>query len=71
MEHPKWFVVTGEKEKVYLLKKVLYGLKQAIKVDEHLLKHDFKKSLSESTLYIRNSNSNYIMGSLYVDDLLL
>jgi hypothetical protein len=49
-------------------------LKQAPKawyngIDEHLLKHDFKKSLSESTLYIRISNSDYVMVSLYVDDL--
>jgi hypothetical protein len=74
VEQPKGFVVRGEEEKVYLLKKALYGLKQAprawySRIDEHLLKLDFKKSLSESTLYIRNSNSNYIVVSLYVDDL--
>jgi hypothetical protein len=56
------------------LKKALYGLKQAprawySRIDEHLLKLDFKKSLSESTLYIRNSNSDYIVISLYMDDL--
>jgi hypothetical protein len=74
VEQPKGFVVRGEEEKVYLLKKALYGLKQAprawySRIDEHLLKLDFKKSLSETTLYIRNSNSNYIVVSLYVDDL--
>ena len=74
VEQPKGFVVGGEEEKVYLLKKALYGLKQVprawySRIDEHLLKHDFKKSLSESTLYIRNSNSDYIVVSLYVDDL--
>jgi len=63
-----------KKKKVYLLNETLYGLKQASKawysrIDEHLLKHDFKKSLSESTLYIRNLNSDYILVSLYVDDL--
>jgi hypothetical protein len=62
------------KKKAYLLNEALYGLKQVTKawysrIDEHLLKHDFKKSLSESTLYIRNLNSNYIVVSLYVDDL--
>ena len=56
------------------MKKALYGLKQTpkawySKIDEHLLKLDFKKSLSESTLYIRNSNSDYIVVSLYMDDL--
>lgn len=74
VEQPKGFVVRGEEGKVYLLKKALYGLKQAprawySRIDEHLLKLDFKKSLSESTLYIRNSNSDYIVVSLYVDDL--
>lgn len=38
-------------------------------IDEHLLKYDFKKSLSESTLYIKNSNTDYIVVSLYVDGL--
>jgi len=63
-----------KKKKVYLLKKVLNGLKLTprawySRIDEHLLKHDFKKSLSESTLYTRNSNSDYIVVSLHVDDL--
>ena len=74
VEHPKGFVVRGEEENVYLLKKALYGLKHAprawySRIDEHLLKHDFKKSLSESTLYIRNSNFDYIVVLLYIDDL--
>jgi hypothetical protein len=74
VDQPVGFVVGGEEEKVYLLKKVLYGLKLAprawySRIDEHLLKHDFKKSLSESTLYTRNSNSDYIVVSLHVDDL--
>jgi len=74
VEQPKGFVVGGEEEKVYLLKKALYGLKQAprawySRIDEHLLKHDFKKSLSESTLYMRTSNYDCIVVSLYMDDL--
>ena len=74
VEQPKEFVMGGEEEKVYLLKKALYGLKQALKacysrINEHLLKFDLKKNLSESTLYIINSNSDYIVVSLYVDGL--
>ena len=74
VEQPKGFVMGGEEEKVYLLKKALYGLKQAprawySRIDEHLLKHDFKKSLSESTLYMRTSNYDCIVVSLYMDDL--
>jgi len=40
-------------------------------IDEDLLNLDFKKSLSESTLYIRSSNSDLIVVSLYVDDLFI
>ena len=73
MEQPKGFVIGGGEEKVYLLKKALYGLKQTlrawnIRIDEHLLKHEFKKSLSELTLWIWNSNIDYIIFLLYVDD---
>ena len=69
VDQPLGFVVGGEEEKVYLLKKVLYGLKLAprawySRIDEHLLKHDFK-----STLYIRTSNYDCIVVSLYMDDL--
>jgi hypothetical protein len=74
VEQPKGFMVEGEEDKVYLLKKALYGLKQAprawySRIDEHLLKHGFNKSLSESTLYIKSSNTGLMAVSLYVDDL--
>ena len=66
----------GEEDKVYLLKKALYGLKQAprawySKIDEHLLSLGFAKSLSESTLYVKHSNAETLIISLYVDDLLV
>lgn len=58
------------------LKKALYGLKQTLrawysKVDDHLLKIGFKKSLSESTLYVKSTNNDIVFISLYVDDLLV
>ncbi|GJR64573.1 retrovirus-related pol polyprotein from transposon TNT 1-94 [Tanacetum coccineum] len=67
----------GFEEKVYRLYKTLYGLKQApkawyAKIDAHLLNHNFRRSSSESTLYMKqfNSQERFII-SLYVDDLLL
>lgn len=58
------------------MKKALYGLKQAPRawynrIDEHLQGLGFKKSLSESTLFIRKRDSDIVIISLYVDDLLV
>ena len=66
MEQPRGFEVKGQEEKVYLLKKALYGLKQAPKawygrIDEHLHKLGFVKSLSEATLYVKGTDANLII----------
>jgi len=68
-------LVKGSEDKVYLLKKALYGLEQAPKawysrIDNHLQQHGFKISLSESTLYLKIAE-NILVISLYVDDLLI
>lgn len=76
VEQPEGFAVKGQEDKVYLLKKALYGLKQAprawySRIDEYLLSVGFIKSLSESTLYVKCLNSEILIVSLYVDDLLV
>ena len=76
IEQPDGFAVRGKEDKVYLLKKALYGLKQAprawySRIDNHLLKIGFQRSLSESTLYVKIFNDDLIAISLYVDDLLV
>ncbi|KAA0039658.1 Retrovirus-related Pol polyprotein from transposon TNT 1-94 [Cucumis melo var. makuwa] len=63
VEQPNRFIILGQVQKVYLLKKALYGLKQA-----HV---NFVKSFSESTLYMKKSNTAIVIVSLYVDDLLV
>jgi hypothetical protein len=60
IEQPRGFEVKGQEEKVYLLKKAFYGLKQAYrtwysKIDEHLHKLGFVKSLSEAILYVKRN----------------
>ncbi|RDX97932.1 hypothetical protein CR513_19224, partial [Mucuna pruriens] len=69
-------VKKGEEDKVYLLKKALYGLKQAprawySKIDNHLLSLGFIKIIFVFTLYIKHCESDILIISLYVDDLLV
>lgn len=76
IEQPEGFQVTQNKKKVYLLKKALYGLKQAprawySKIDEHLSKFGFLRSMNEQTLYIKEEKKEMIIISLYIDDLLI
>jgi len=69
-------VIQGKENKVYLLKKVFYGLKQALRarygrIDDYLTGSCFQKSLSEVTLYVKNISNDVLIISLYVDDLLV
>ncbi|KAL4367925.1 hypothetical protein GQ457_05G026840 [Hibiscus cannabinus] len=75
LEQLQGFAKKGKEDKVFLLKKALYGLKQAPRawynrIDDHLLNFGFKKSLSESTLYVKHNGTDILIVSLYVDDLL-
>jgi len=59
-----------------LLRKALYGLKQAprawyAQINSYLLNLGFKRSCNEATLYIRLQNDDFLLVSLYVDDLLV
>lgn len=61
------------KKKVDLLKTALYGLKQAprawySRID---VSSGFKKSLSKSTLYVKHKDTDILIMSLYVDNLLV
>lgn len=76
VEQPKGYVKEGEEDKVYLLKKALYGLQQALRAqysrtDEHLRNLGFTKSVSEPTLDVKYIAFDILIISLYVDDLLV
>ena len=76
VKQPKGFDIKGKEEKVYLLKKAFYGLRQArrawyIEIDTHLLTLGFHKGLSEFTLYIKKIEEHILIVSLHVDDLLV
>lgn len=76
MEQPEGFTVPGKEDHVCLLKKSLYGLKQAGRTWHHKIDLVFKRegfaSLSaETCMYIRRDSDRTIIIALYVDDILL
>nr|XP_019702639.1 uncharacterized protein LOC109505099 [Elaeis guineensis] len=76
VEQPEGFIVKEKEDKVYLLKKALYRLRQAprawySRIDAHLLTLGFQKSLSEFTLYSKKMENDILIVFLYVDDLLV
>lgn len=66
----------SHKNKVYKLKKTLYGLKQALRVryshvDDHFTKKVFLKCPYEHTLFTRlGDDGKMLVVYLYVDDLI-
>jgi hypothetical protein len=76
MEQPKGFNVAGQEKNVYQLKKALYGLKHVSRtlysrIDAYLENLGFERSLTESTLYIKEVDAKVLVVPLYIDDLLI
>lgn len=77
MEQPKGFESKGKEEKVCLLKKSLYGLKQSPrqwyrKFDLVMINQGYKRSSYGSCVYFKHiSSSISIFLLLYVDDMLI
>ena len=75
VEQPPSYEVAGEENKVYRLKRALYGLKKAprawySRIDSYLMSNGFSKSNGDPTLYIKATNGNVLIFVLYVDDLI-
>jgi hypothetical protein len=76
VEQPQGYEVPGQEDKVYRLKKALYGLKKALRawyshIDSYLTQNGFQRSENEPTLYIKsNQQGNVLIVCLYVDDLI-
>lgn len=73
---PDGFVQQGSEDHVYKLQKALYGLKQAprawySRLDDHLITLGFERSESEFALYTKRNETDFIILSMYVDDLLI
>lgn len=73
---PEGFIVNGKEEKVYKLKKALYGFKQAprawyTKIDSFFRENGFVRSENEHTLYLkRNGIHDFLVVCIYVDDMI-
>ena len=77
MEQPPGFVAKGNENKVFLLLKSLYGLKQSPwqwykKFDEFMLRANFNRSAYDSCVYFKRiKEGNYLYLLIYIDDMLL
>jgi hypothetical protein len=77
VEQPLGYVKKGSESKVYRLHKALYGLKRAprawySKIEQYFLNEGFEKCPHEHTLFIKRSgDSDLLIISMYVDDLIL
>lgn len=76
MCQPEGFITKGNENKVCLLTKAIYGLKQSSrawyqKVNEVLVKLGFKKSNYESCIFIKRKNNSLVIVALYVDDFIV
>lgn len=70
------YSATRKDNHVYLLKKVLYGPKQALKawyerMNKQLVQLGFCKSQSETTLYAKANEAQFFIVSIYVDDMFI
>lgn len=73
MCQPEGFVEPGLENKVCLLKKAIYGLKQSSrlwyeKAREVLVKLNFVQSKIEPCIFFKNSTNSVVFVALYVDD---
>lgn len=77
MEQPEGYVVKGKEDKVCLLKKSLYGLKQSprewnLRFHKFMIKQNYKRSEYDPCVYIKGSSyKDMIYLLLYVDDMLI
>lgn len=76
MNQSEGFSVDGQKDKVCLLKRPLYGLKQSgcewyKKLDSYLSSISMKKTEADPCMYVDNDEESDLVIIVYVDDLLI
>lgn len=77
MSQPDGFICKGNEDKVCLLERSLYGLKQSprqwyLRFDEFMIKNEYTRSMYDSCVYFRNLKGKpMVFLLLYVDDMLI
>ena len=78
MDQPKGFIVSGQENQVCLLKKAIYGLKQAgrqwhVHLHDTLREFNFQKNISgDTSIFIkRHDRGDPLIVLVYVDDITL
>jgi hypothetical protein len=76
VRQPPGFAVAGKEDKVYRLRKALYGLRQALyawnaKLDATLKAMGFHQSAHAAAVYRRGSGRTVLLVGIYVDDLII
>ncbi|KAK6156625.1 hypothetical protein DH2020_010873 [Rehmannia glutinosa] len=76
MEQPEGFSAPGQENKVCKLVKSLYGLKQAPKqwhekFDNAMKECGFKINECDKCVYVKDTENDYVILCLYVDDMLI
>ena len=74
MEQPPGFEDYKHPDHVFKLTKALYGLKQAPRawykhLSSFLLQNNFKRGKVDTTLFIKNIDTDMIIVHIYVDDI--
>ena len=75
VDQPLGFVIKNREDEGYILKKSLYGLKQALRawyeeINSYFTKAGFQRSPNEATLYVKTAESGILIVSLHVDDII-
>ena len=76
IDQPLGFKIKGQERKVCKLKRSIYSLEQAcrqcnVKFHQTILKNGFTMMEEDHCVYLKLSNNNFIIVSLYVDDILI
>lgn len=75
IEKPEGFIYINDKNIIFELRKVLYGLKDAphewyYHIDRPLQRQGFKKGFADNNLYIKYHKQNILVLVAYVDDII-
>ena len=75
VEQPASYIKKGQENKVYMLKKTLYGLIQVprvwyTRIDSYFIGNGFHRCPYEHTLYIKSNSGDILIVCLYMDDLI-